>query len=141
MTKKQKFTSSEKKLIRRYLIWCYKTTKEAFERIERKFTQLMVDDFIVDEFKMLPEVTRKELASNLKQFDEYMNKKEMSALSEKFTDSQQGILSQNYLYLKNRFSAIEKAICYFLGKKELTTISKLYEEEMTQRILQARDHA
>ncbi|OGX28167.1 MAG: hypothetical protein A2787_06440 [Omnitrophica WOR_2 bacterium RIFCSPHIGHO2_01_FULL_48_9] len=140
MTEKQKFTSYEKKLIRRYLIWCYKTTKESFERVERKFTQLTVDDFIADELKSLKGKMRSDLDGPIKEFEEYMNKKEMSALSEKFADPQRGVFNKEYLYLKIRLGAIEKAVVFFLGKKELTAIHKLYEEEMTKRILQARDH-
>lgn len=140
MTEKQKFTPYERKLIRRYLTWCYKTTKESFERIERKFTQLSVDDFIADELKSLKGAVGNDLASHIKEFEEYMNKKEMSALAEKFADPKQGTFNKEYLYLKTRLAAIEKAICYFLGKKELSAISKLYEEEMTKRILQAREY-
>ena len=34
-------------LKKRYLIWLYKTTKEALDRIERKFTQADIDKFIL----------------------------------------------------------------------------------------------
>jgi len=36
--------------------------------------------------------------------------------------------------------AIEKTIKYFLGDKELEKINHLYEQEMTKRILEAREH-
>ncbi len=139
MTERQKLTSYEKKLIRRYLIWCYKTTKESFERIERKFTQLLVDDFVADELKSLKGSIQNDLVDHIVGFEEYMNKKEMSALTEKFADPKQGIFNKDYLYLKIRLGAVEKAIVHFLGKRELSAISKLYEEEMTERILNARD--
>ena len=46
-----------------------------------------------------------------------------------------------YAYLKNRFTAIEKAIAFFLGTKELNLITASYEKEMTNRIVQAREHS
>ena len=40
MTKRISRTKAHKDLIRRYLLWFFKTTKESFERIERKTTQV-----------------------------------------------------------------------------------------------------
>lgn len=40
-----------KKLKTRYLVWLYKTTKERLDRIDRKFTQLEVDRFILRELE------------------------------------------------------------------------------------------
>lgn len=51
MTEKNSQTQSHKDLIRRYLLWAFKTTKESFERIERKTTQLMVDEYILERIK------------------------------------------------------------------------------------------
>ena len=36
----------EKNLKIRYLTWLYKTVKEAFDRYERKFTQVEIDEFV-----------------------------------------------------------------------------------------------
>jgi len=44
-----KLNSKKKDLIRRYLIWCYKTTKEDLDRIDRYFTQNIADDFLLDQ--------------------------------------------------------------------------------------------
>ena len=41
----------EKNLRIRYLTWLYKTTKEAFDCYERKFTQLEIDEFILKEME------------------------------------------------------------------------------------------
>ena len=41
----------EKNLNKRYLVWLYKTTKEAFDRFERKFTQLEIDKTILKEIE------------------------------------------------------------------------------------------
>jgi len=34
-----------KTLTKRYLLWCYKTTKEQLDWIDRKFTQIQVDRY------------------------------------------------------------------------------------------------
>ena len=138
------FVLAEKRLIRRYLIWCYKTTKEELERTDRKFTQLEVDQFILDALpKISPEIqgaTREQYLREIGKFEEYKNKKQEEALTQKFFDQTKKIPHVHYLYLKNRLRAVEKTIDYFLGKRELKRIELLYEEEMTQRILQAREH-
>jgi len=59
---------------------------------------------------------------------------------QKFLDENLIETKPEYQYLQARFSAIEKAICRFLGVKELEKIRALYEKEMMQRILQAREH-
>ena len=139
-----KLSIIEKRLIRRYLIWCYKTTKEELERTDRKFTQLEVDQFILDDLletrSPIQGTTREQYLQEIKKFEEYKNKKQEEALTQKFFDPIKVIPHAHYLYLKNRLRVVEKAIGYFLGKKELKRIELLYEEEMTQRILQAREH-
>jgi len=37
----------EKNLLRRYLIWCYKTTKEELDKVDRYFTQDVADAYIL----------------------------------------------------------------------------------------------
>jgi len=51
MTKRISRTQAHRDLIRRYLLWFFKTTKESFERIERKTTQLMVDEYVLGRIK------------------------------------------------------------------------------------------
>ena len=121
--------SIHKNLIRRYLIWGYKTTKESFERIERKTTQLKVDEYISRKLNY-KKVNNKDYQKLIHEFELYIKNK----IKEKRTYHPQ------YLYLKNRLTAIEEAIKYFLGKKELTKIEKIYEQEFVERILKARDH-
>ena len=41
----------EKNLKIRYLTWLYKTVKEAFDRYERKFTQIEIDGFVLREME------------------------------------------------------------------------------------------
>ena len=132
-----RLSSQEKALIRRYLVWCYKTTKEELDRVDRKFTQLKTDGHIFKKLKSikvsLPPDGRKEYDRLCGEFMEYIRNKEKSAEG---TNSAAG-----YLYLKNRLAAVESAIAFFLGKRELAIIASLYEEEMTRRILEAREHS
>jgi hypothetical protein len=131
-------------LTRRYLLWCYKTTKEELDRIDRKFTQLEVDKKIFAELtkaiKHFKGVEKKEYLKKLKAFEVYMEQKEIRGLGEKFLDKDKKKIKPDYTYLAHRLSAIEKAIVFFLGKEELVAIQRLYEEEMTRRILESREH-
>ncbi|MCX5681611.1 MAG: hypothetical protein NT079_04970, partial [Candidatus Omnitrophica bacterium] len=110
----------EKCLIRRYLVWCYKTTKEEIDRVDRKFTQLDVDKKIFTELesssKTLKGVEKKEYLKKLEAFEEYMAQKEASGLSEKFLGRNKKTVKPDYLYLAYRLRAIEKAVISFLGK-------------------------
>ncbi|MBF0385083.1 MAG: hypothetical protein HQL27_04345 [Candidatus Omnitrophica bacterium] len=144
MALKKTISSEEKGLIRRYLTWCYKTTKESLDRIDRYFTQHTVDNFMLSELNKGSDYKSRD--RNAKYYDLvqsfifYMDKKYNNALAEKFEDVQHTIETPNYKYLKNRLKAIEKAICHFLGKPELGRINNLYESEMTKRIFESRDH-
>jgi hypothetical protein len=137
MTKKNSQTPSHKDLIRRYLLWAFKTTKESFERIERKTTQLMVDEYVLEHLKTTVEGDSSLL---IKEFESYIENKRKDELKLKFSDDKRKSLNPQYVYLKNRLQAIEAAIRHFLGDKELRTIRSLYEKEFTSRILQAREH-
>jgi len=127
MKNKTSFSQTHKALVRRYLLWAYKTTKESFERIERKTTQLMVDEYIAKR-------------ASSEEFKAYIKAKRADELKLKFSDAQGKILHPQYVYLKNRLAAIEAAIRHFLGPHQLRIIQALYEKEMTRRILEARDH-
>jgi len=142
--RKAKLTHKEKKLLRRYLIWCYKTTKEELDKVDRYFTQLIADDFILKQLKGTKDY--KSSAGNkgyknlVDQFKAYMNTKEVNVLKQKFKDRKHVKLNSGYQYLRCRFIAIEKTIVHFLGAQELNKICLLYEQEMTGRILEAREH-
>lgn len=143
--RKKRMNPEEKNLYRRYLIWCYKTTKETLDRIDRKFTQLDVDDFILKELNKAPELKdkTKERKYRLKiiAFQQYMKHKEKSAYVDKYEQGRDGELKADYWYLYKRLEAIKKAIRSFLGGSELVKIEKIYEEEMIIRILKAREHS
>ena len=142
MPAQRKTNSLKKALIRRYLIWCYKTTKENLDRIDRKFTQLSVDEEIlkdVNRASAVPSEIRADYEKHVVDFRVYMQNKRMEAIHSKFLVQGRGVVRPEYLYLKNRLGAIEQTIGHFLGKKELRAIQGLYEKEMTRRILEARE--
>ncbi len=126
-------------LTKRYLLWCYKTTKEKLDWIDRKFTQAVVDHHIL---KQLRAVSKKDSGylKRVKEFKTYITKKEKRGMSEKFLNFQKKSLKPEYIYLSTRLAAIEKSIIDFLGKRELKDIQTIYEQEMTRRILESRDH-
>lgn len=144
MSKKLQLTQNEKNLIRRYLVWCYKTTKEELDKIDRYFTQIKADDFMLKQLRKAkeynPSADDKAYRDLVDQFQVYMKKKETGVLKKKFRNGKNATVNTDYQYLHNRFISIEKAICYFLGAKELKNICFLYEQEMTGRILEAREH-
>lgn len=144
MPLKKALTKKEKDLMRRYLIWCYKTTKEELDKVDRYFTQLQADDFVLRQLKKSKDYKssgNKGYKDRVDQFKVYMEKKEANVLSKKFCDNAHKTLSPDYQYLKNRFLSIEDTIAFFLGDKVLKEVGLLYEKEMTGRILQAREHA
>jgi len=142
---KSVFNPNEKVLIRRYLIWCYKTTKEELDRIERYYTQIQVDHFVLSDLRKTEEFNSSKGSVPFREivgeFEKYIEDKKRNVDQKKFTDDQQRDLSPDYIYLKCRFSALKKAIKHFLGARELNNICSLYEQEMTGRILQAREHS
>jgi len=142
MTKKN--SQAHKDLIRRYLLWSFKTTKESFERIERKTTQLMADEYVLKNIKTAGNKvhvqSRGEYDALVKEFETYIRTKQADEIKLKYLDGNKKSLHPQYVFLRNRLEAIESAIKHFLGEKELLKIRVLYEKEFTDRILQARDH-
>ena len=55
-------------------------------------------------------------------------------------DGKKAKLHPDYVYLNNRLRALQAAIKHFLGDRQLEQFNRLYEEEFTRRILEARDH-
>lgn len=133
---------NQKNLIRRYLIWCYKTTKEDLDRIDRYATQFVVDQYMLEKLKFLKPSAG--IASEYKKlvegFNDYLLNKKNKADEKKYVDSRKKEMAGSYVYLQERLKAIEEAVVFFLGKKDLTAIIKMYEQEMTSRILTAREH-
>lgn len=143
MSKRQPLNTNEKNLTRRYLIWFYKTTKEDLDRIDRYFTQEKADHFVLDELRKSKDYQANregQYARMVDEFEKYMEKKITSAKVKKYFNTTKEVLNPEYVYLENRLQAVEKAIVHFLGQPDLKRIVDSYEEEMTHRILTAREH-
>jgi hypothetical protein len=125
----------------RYLLWLYRTTKEGFDSIERKFTQVDIDRKIMRymrEHINSRNLKRKHEARKfLKDFKEYVNKKEKDGMELKFEGRK---LKPEYYHLSLKLEAIEKAIIEELGRRRLREIKALYEHEMRRRIIETQDH-
>lgn len=137
--KKSTLSRDQKNLIRRYLLWCYKTTKEDLDRTDRYFTQALVDRRLLD-LLLKSEESGAAHRQKISEFQAYMDTKEKNALGKKYLNLQKKTLHPDYWYLQTRLSAIEQVIVEFLGRKELTAIQTAYDKEMTRRILEAREH-
>ncbi|MFA5357079.1 MAG: hypothetical protein WC301_06770 [Candidatus Omnitrophota bacterium] len=122
-------------LKKRYLVWCYKTTKDALDKIERKFTQSAIDRFILKELKKDQKV--KGIGRFISNFEAYIDNKEKDGFKLKFEGRK---LKPDYLFWALKLEAVEKAIIKELGKAGLDEIKSLYEEEMTERILKSTEH-
>jgi len=123
-----------KSLKKRYLVWLYKSVRDELDRVERKFTQLDIDRFILNELNKSDK--DKAVSSFIGQFQDYIQNKENSALSLKFENKK---IKPEYLFLSFKLEAIEKAIYKELGKAGLNQIKGLYEKEMIKRILGERE--
>lgn len=121
-----------KNLKKRYLIWLYKTTKEALDKIERKFTQLEIDRIILKELKKADK--DKKATKFIEEFITYVQNKEKGALALKYQNQD---LHPDYYYLILKLKAIEKVITRILGNRALKEIKALYEKEMAERILKS----
>lgn len=139
-----KLSPGDKNLIRRYLIWCYKTTKEDLDKVDRYFTQEMVDQVVIKELMRSSEyqssVKNPGLRSLVEGFVKYAAEKKAGADKRKFSDEGKHELRVDYQYLRLRLKAIEETARHFLGAVGLREIQHLYEQEMTNRILAAREH-
>ena len=143
MSKASKLNLKDKNLIRRYLLWCYKTTKEDLDRIDRYQTQFVVDEYLLQQMEKRNQTELEDnaaLRELVNGFDEYLKTKKKKADRQKFKGVKQETLKPEYQYLRMRLDAIEKSIVHFLGKKELNRIIDAYEDEMVGRILEAREH-
>lgn len=130
MTKPQILTLSHKALLGRYLTWAYKSTKESFDRLERKTTQILADEFIYRHITSHAYKSKDPAyLTLLKQNRDYIDKKKEMPID-----------AAQYLYLQHRLEAVEAAIKKFLGVKVLQHIRQEYEIEFTRRIWASKEH-
>ena len=126
--------NDDRNLNKRYLIWLYKETKEALDRVDRKFTQLGIDKFIREEL-------RKEEIKALtffEDFNTYVNNKEKDCETLKSREGK--YLNPEHQFLSLKLQAIEKAIVKELSANDLKEIKNLYHQEMVERILRSTEH-
>lgn len=124
-----------KNLKKRYLVWFYKTAKEALDKVERKFTQLEIDKFVLAELEKADK--RKQLEKFIAEFKAYIERKESEGLGLKY----EGVsFKPEYQFLVLKLKAVEKAVVKTLGRPALKEIKALYEKEMTERILKSTEH-
>lgn len=135
MVKISKF--DKKNLKKRYLVWFYKTLKEEVDKVERKFTQVEVDEFVLEDIKKESKKFSQSIEKQIEGFEKYIQSKEKSGNQLKFNGKK---LKSEYLFLLLKLNAVEKAIVKELGKSALSEIKEIYEREMTNRILESRGH-
>lgn len=124
-----------KNLKKRYLVWLYKSTKEALDKIERKFTQLEIDSSMLKELKNLD---KKDKAKKfIEDFAGYIQNKAKDGVTLKYENDK---LKPEYYFLLLKLKATEKTILTEFGKKFLDEVKALYEMEMTERILKSKEH-
>lgn len=121
-------------LKKRYLVWFYKQTKEALDKVDRKFTQLEIDRYILEQVRKLD--TGKAARDHIEEFRAYIQNKEKGALGRKYNGDE---LKPEYYFLQLKLQAIEKSIEKEFGKKGLDEVRFLYEREMIKRILEERE--
>ena len=114
-------------LKKRYLIWLYKETKEALDRVDRKFTQIDIDKFILEELQKNTFADKK----FLDEFIIYVNNKEQDCQKIKSGDT---YLNSEHQFFSLKLHAIEKSILNELGAEGLEEIKNLYHQEMVDRI-------
>jgi hypothetical protein len=131
-----------KNLRKRYFIWLYKTTKEAFDKYERKFTQTDIDKDLLLEMEnqllgaYLPH-EKEYLEKFVNQYREYIAGKEKACLELKYQGKK---TNPEFIFLDLKLNAIEKLITAELGRRGLEKIKALYEQEMTRNILSGSEH-
>jgi hypothetical protein len=131
----------EKNLKIRYLTWLYKTVKEAFDKYERKFTQLEIDEFVLKEMEKelrgsyLPQ-EKKALEKLVNDFRNYIAEKEKICLKLKYKGKK---IEPEFIFLDVKLDAIEKAIASEFGKCALDKIKEDYQQEALRRIIQQKE--
>ncbi len=129
-------------LQKRYFVWLYKTTKEAFDKYERKFTQTDIDKDILSEMEntllgaYLPH-EKEALEKLINDFREYISSKEKACMALKYQGKK---TNPDFIFLDMKLNAIEKLISKELGRRALEEIKRHYEREMMQRILKSTEH-
>lgn len=125
-------------LSKRYLFWLYKMTRDELDRIDRKFTQLDIDNEIHKKIKKGIKGFKGNISGDLevlaREWQEYIFQKESDAQKLKYIEA--GHPNPNYLFLRLKLKAIEEITVKRFGKKQLECCKKLYEEAAMKMILE-----
>ncbi len=110
-----------KNLKKRYFVWLYKTTKEAFDKYERKFTQADIDkDILLEMDNMLMGAflphEKNALEKYVNDFREYIANKEKACLELKYQGKK---TNPEFIFFDLKLNAIAKIISRELGRKAL----------------------
>jgi len=111
------------------------------DRIDRKFTQLDVDQEIYKYISKNMDVNqvydREKLYALKQSFEEYMREKENAGQRSKLEGGKE---KPDYYFLSLKLKAIEDVIVKLFGANARTNIKKAYEKEMRKRILKSTKH-
>jgi|GEM_PF-244592 len=140
--KKKDFSNLSKdehaSLLKRYLLWLYKMTKDECDKIDRKFTQLEIDrqieKILEKSIDACDPALRQALALQLGEWKAYIVGKEADGERLKFDSN--GQLDPHYAFLCLKKEAVERLIVTQFGHKGLREIKDLYEEASRIRILE-----
>ncbi len=128
-------------LYKRYLFWLYKTIREDVDRIDRKFTQLVLDEQIAAllerDMAPLDKELRQGVGPFIEEWKTYIAQKADDARKLKFSES--GFLKFEYVFLRLKLRAVEQLIVKRLGRRHLNEFRRRLEEAAMQGILQ--DHS
>lgn len=130
-----------KNLKKRYFIWLYKIAKEAFDKYERKFTQIDIDNDILAamESQLLGTYLPHEKDALQKRIDEFQNYIENKEKVCSELRDQKKKINPDFIFSEIKLDAVEKVIIKELGRRGLEEIKSLYENEMIQRILKSTE--
>lgn len=125
-------------LYKRYLFWLYKMTRDELDRIERKFTQLEIDEEITRFFDRvltgLSGALSQEVGGLVDEWKRYVAQK--AADASRLKHGRTGAPKPEILLLHMKLAAVEKLADSYLGKKALKDFRRLYEDAAMQRILE-----
>jgi hypothetical protein len=128
-------------LYKRYLFWLYKTIREEADRVDRKFTQLALDEQIAvlleRDMAALDKDLRQGVGPHVEEWKSYIAQKADDARKLKFSES--GLLKFEYVFLRLKLKAVERLIVERLGRRRLNEFRRRLEEAAMQGILQ--DHS
>ncbi|MFH1691314.1 MAG: hypothetical protein ABIC68_01900 [Candidatus Omnitrophota bacterium] len=123
-------------LEKRYLFWLYKTIRDELDKIDRKFTQLDIDNEIYKKLKKSVKRLKPDASDGLHTFlqewQEYIFGKDSDAQKLKFKED--GQMNSAYLFLRLKLQAVEEIVCGRFGKKELSSYKRFYEDAAMKRI-------